>query len=108
MNKIIGDINFKVNGFFHLDFTIYNYGKNDLTIVGSQDILYYHDFEIIFKDVFTIICNRSWKIDMSKPFISLLENEHRGLDLNLKYQVEVDNKIFEINSGSEIPFYIIS
>ena len=33
---------------FYLEFKIYSFAENNLVVVGSEDLLYYHEFEIKF------------------------------------------------------------
>jgi hypothetical protein len=74
------------------DFHIINYDGNDLTVVGSIDLSYFHTLEIIFKNVFFVHgFLQGWHSDTSKTVFETPENPQ---ELNLKYEIEQGHQLF--------------
>ena len=108
MNEIIDKINRRVKDFKYLEFSIFSYSGHQLTIVGSQDILYYSSFEINFHNVFAIMCKSDWKADTTNDCITILNTGEEFHDFNLKYGVEVGFSIFKIISEDGELFFVIA
>lgn len=92
---------------FYLEFKFYSYDNNNLTIVGSEDLLYFHEFEINFKNVFAISAPSFWRLKDNMNVIELLNQAPEMRDLNLRYRVEQGNKIFKFVTDDNVPCYII-
>ncbi|MGH1337906.1 MAG: hypothetical protein ACRBFS_17425 [Aureispira sp.] len=67
MNKI-EQINFFIKNKHWIDFEFRKY-KNDIVLIGSKDFTYYHEIEIIFKNVKKYSLEENWSVDTSKDFI---------------------------------------
>lgn len=106
-NIAIKNINEKINQFVFFEFSIYTYENNNLVVVGSEDLCYFHQVEIKFENVHTIILNSSFKIDTKKPFLFLIEDDE-AFELNKKYRAVTGNNVFKfINEDLEV-FYVIA
>lgn len=79
-----------------LDFSVFHYEKNQLTIVGSDDFSYYHNVEIIIENPSYINGVMDWSCDIEDNFISLVKHNN-------------DKEIFELEfySDSELKFKVI-
>lgn len=108
MKEIIAAINQKVASMTYCELSMRSLSSNALSIVGSEDILYFYDFEIRFLDVHTVVCNTDWKLDTSKELISIIDDTPEALVLNERYRVEIGNTIFRLGSDDELVFYVIA
>ena len=108
MKEVIDRINSRIRIAPFFDFSIFKFEKSNLTIAGSEDLTYYHEVEIEFIFVHTVICNTEFKADTSKNLIELIEDPNETKEINLKYSVVQGNNIFKLNSKDNEPFYIIS
>ncbi|GAB2693131.1 hypothetical protein GCM10027037_15710 [Mucilaginibacter koreensis] len=84
------------------------YRSETLILAGSEDYKRMHNIEIYFKQVFTIVCNSYFSIDMRRPFIHLMDDIEKERQLNIKYGVTIGNSIFKINSNERQEFYIMA
>ena len=107
MEKIIDEINAIVSSFDFFEFSINSYKDNLLTLFGSEDFIYYHNIEIIFNDIFTIISNINWRVDTQSKSIDILTGPLK-VELNIKYFVEKGYTIFVLYNEEGIPQYIIA
>ena len=104
--NIITDINKKIESYDFLEFHIYSLSSNNLSIVGSDDLLYYHDFEILFINVHTILCNSEWIVNTSEQVLFDISNTDEGKKFNINFKVIQGNRIFKIISQDDVSFYI--
>lgn len=107
MEDVLKHINQKSKEFIFLDFTIFKYKKNDLIIAGSDDLTYFHKFEIHFKNLYAVICNASWSVDTKVDVVQIVEGME-AYNLNVRHKVEAGNIIFQLNNGDGLPFYVIA
>ncbi|WP_343673117.1 hypothetical protein [Chitinophaga sp.] len=105
---VIAVINKRVKEFIFLDASIYKYHDDGLTLALSEDFTYFHNFEIRFRNVFTVISNTSWSLETKNDFIRILENSEESCHLNLKYGVVIGNSIFQLSTDEDKVFYIIA
>lgn len=108
--NIVSQINNKIAQYFYLECNIYSIQKENVTIAASEDLLYYHNFEIEFVNVFTVICNKNWKIDTKViSFFELDPANNVELEemkkVNIDFRVETGNRIFKFVTEDSIPFY---
>lgn len=108
MNNIISEINriISENIFYELSFL--RLEKNNLIIVGSENLEYFHNIEIEFTNVYSIECNCCFRVEPSNIVISLVESSEEAIAINEKYGVTQGNHIFKILSEDKQEFYIIS
>lgn len=106
MKEVIDRINDTVKKFPFFDFSIFKFEKDNLILAGSEDLTYYHEVEIEFVCVHTIICNTEFKADTSRNVIELVDDLDEVRALNLKYDVIQGNKVFKLHSEDNV-FYII-
>lgn len=104
---VIKQINIEIKKYLHFEFNIFSYSNGKLMLVGSEDIVYYHNMEICFSGVFAIISNFQWRVDCKKEPLSVL-NGVEAVELNKYYKVEVGNSIFKFENEDEINIYIIA
>lgn len=90
------------------EFRLFKSDYNQLVIVGSSDFHYYHEVELVFINVHTIICNTEFKLDTSKNVMTLVEDIEEVRKLNLQYKVLVGNFIFKLIDEDDTAFYIIA
>lgn len=106
IQKIIESINSTVKEHVFFELSFHHYQDNILTMVGSDDFSYYHQIEISFTNVFSILCNSNFRINTNESFISIIEGNQESWDLNTKYGIIQGNKIFKIISEDGQIFYI--
>jgi hypothetical protein len=90
------------------EFRLIKFDYNHLVIAGSSDFQYYHEVEIFFMNVHTIICNTEFKLDTSKSVVTLVEDIEESRKLNLQYKVLVGNLIFRLIDEDDNVFYVIA
>jgi len=108
MNKIVSEINKSLSENIFYELSFFKLEKNNLIIVGSDDLAYFHNIEIEFSNVYSIECNYYFRIEPSKAVISLIENDEEAISINKKYGVTQGNHVFKILSEDNQEFYIIS
>jgi hypothetical protein len=108
MKEVIGKINNRVKESPFFDFSIFKFEKNNLIIAGGKDLTYYHEVEIEFIYVHTIIGNAEFKADTSRNVIEIIVDSDEAREINLKYGVIQGNTIFKLRSEDNLIFYIIS
>lgn len=88
----------KLNSFIQkglwLDFEVCQNSKNKLTLHGGIDLLYSHDIEIRFEDVFFVSLPMEWKTDTKSTVVQLLEGEDAKA-VNIRFKVEQGYHIFK-------------
>ena len=107
MKNIIDEINSVASTFMYLEFAVVSYKAENLIVAGSQDFLYYQNFEIEFENVFSIIGNLRWKANTKKAVLTIcgLIEAH---ELNRKYRVEQGNTIFKFVDEDNIDIFFIA
>jgi hypothetical protein len=103
----LSSINSFIGGFSFFEFSFYEFSNNNLTIVGSEDIGYYHLIEIKFENVFSVISNTYFRVNPEVKSFSILEGEKAHM-LNIKYHVERGNTAYKILTEDGEDFYIIA
>lgn len=104
----IENINNYIGRFVFYELSILTFKDGVLVIAGSDDFLYYHNIEIVFTEVSTIICNSMFKLNTELKSINILEDIQEMRDVNLKYRVEIGNIIFKIIDEDACVYYIIA
>jgi hypothetical protein len=107
MKEIINRINDRVKKAPFFDFSILKFEKDNLIIAGSEDLTYYHEVEIEFISVYTVICNTAFKADTSRNVIEIIEDSDEAKEINLKYGVVQGNNVFKLYSEDSEFFYIV-
>ncbi len=107
-NTIIDLINQKVNELKWLDCFVYKFQSNCLTIVGSEDFTYFHNFEILFREVhfYSGIFNWKWDFNENTKFIDLIEDINLEFQINKKFQVEQGNLLFKLANQDNLEILI--
>lgn len=109
MENIISELNNFSFNYSYFELSISSYENGNLIIVGSEDLLYFHQIEIVFIEVYTILCNTNFIINTSFPFIELLNERSEELyKLNVKYRVVQGYKIYKLVSEDNDVYYIIA
>ena len=103
----MNEINSFISEFSFFEFSFFEFSNNSLTIVGSEDIGYYHLIEIKFENVFSVISNTYFRVNPEIKSFSILEGEEAQM-LNIKYHVEKGNTIYKILTEDGDDFYIIA
>lgn len=74
------------------DFHVLNFDGHRLTVAGSIDLIYYHNLEVIFEDIFFVSgFFKGWHSDTEKTVFQIPENE---TELNEKFEIEQDYQLF--------------
>lgn len=108
MKEIIKKINETISDYHFLELSFLKLDKNNLIIVGGEDLIYFHEIEIEFVNIHTIDSNYNFKIDTIKTSFFLIENCDESIFINKKYGVLKGNNIFKFISEDNQLFYIIS
>lgn len=77
-----------------LDFSVFLYEKNQLVIVGSDDLSYYHTLEIIIESPSFINGVMDWSCDLDEEFIKLSTYVDGSFEIS----------VLEFYSDSELKF----
>ena len=107
MKEVVKSINDYCRTLSDLEFLIFSYVDNRLVIVGSTDLMYYHNFEIVFEDVYNISSNFNWKNKNSKEVIEILEGRSM-IEVNLKFTIEAGNTIFKFNNDDDLNLLVVA
>ena len=91
---VVGKINSFIQQGLWLDFEVCQYSKNKLTLIGGIDLIYSHDIEIYFEDVFFVSLPMEWKTDTKRNVFQLLEGED-AKTVNIRFKVEQGYHIFK-------------
>ena len=78
-----------------LDFSVFLYERDCLTISGSYDLSYYHNFELVITSPFFISGTIDWSCDVNDDFIKISKSSLE------------DEFIIEFYSDDELTFKII-
>ena len=107
-NLILELINQRVSQLKWVDSYVYKFESNSLTIVGSQDFCYYHNFEISFKDVhfYSGVFSWKWDYDDAKVFIEIIDDLTSKVQINQKFRVEQGNTLFKLNNTDGLEIFI--
>jgi len=108
MKEEIEAVNNVIKSYVFLDFYIYKMDRSNLILVGSQDFSYYHNIEIHFINVFSVISNTFYSVNTNIPFISLLEDADELKEISLQYGIEIGNKVFKMISEEGKEFHIVA
>lgn len=81
-----------------LDFSIFLYEKNRLVIVGSDDLSYYHNLEIIIETPSYISGVMDWSCDLDDDFIKVSNQD----------DIFCPSLILEFYSDNELKFKVIA
>jgi len=80
------------------DFHLWKFDGENLVISGSTDLIYYHNLEIIFSDVFfASIFFKDWQSDTQKSVIEIPDVD-LNKKLNIKFDIEKGYQIFIIRT----------
>jgi hypothetical protein len=102
-NQAIIDINNFVKQFIYFEFSIYSYSENKLIIVGSPDLIYYHNIEIHLNEPFYISSKSNWIADTKNAVQELDEAEL--IEYNKKNKIEIGNNTFKFLDDDGLIFY---
>src|SRR6185312_12537251 len=108
MQEVVDKINLIVRNYSYLELSMLSFERSRLIIAGSEDIMYFHNFEIVFDDVFTVACNTDWKIDTGKDFIWLVTDIEEIRTISLAYRVEKGNSIYRLEDEDHCIYYIVA
>ncbi len=81
-----------------LDFSVFLYERNRLIVVGSDDLSYYHNLEIIIEAPSYINGVMDWSCDLDETFIKLSSYTEDHCEMS----------VLEFYSDSELKFKIIA
>lgn len=108
IQDVVNIINDKLVKFDFFEFSVLSYDKQNIVIAGSDDFMYYHNFEIHFHDVFAYIGNFDWQVNGNASALIEIVSGYEAIDLNTKYYVEIGNIIFKFNSKDGVSIYVIA
>ena len=92
IKSIVEEIDNKIRGYEWLDFHVLSFDGSRLIVAGSTDLIYFHEIEIIFENVFFISgFLKGWHSDTKKEVFVLPENEK---ELNEKWEIEQGYQLF--------------
>lgn len=95
---IVKEIDRRIREHDWFDFHVTSYNGRVLEIVGSMDLSYYHQLEIIFEDVFfASIFFERWHSDTKKPVIELQDSD-LNKELNMRFEIEQGYQLFVIRT----------
>jgi len=107
INAVINSINDKVKDFPFFEFTVLMLQKNTLTLAGSEDLIYFHNFEIVFTGVYAIIGNIKWEMIPGELCVELVSGD-KERELRMNYWALAEFNIFKFNCEDTLPTYIIA
>lgn len=87
IKNVLVEINEYLETQLWMDFEIIEYSRYALKIIGSLDISFAPNIEIIFKDVFFASTIFNWKTDTSHEIVSIIEGDE-ARKINMEFQVE--------------------
>ena len=93
LRKAVENLNKLIRKRPWMDFEVRQYFRNKLTIYGGIDLLYSHEIEIYFENIFFVSLPIEWKTDTKKNVVKILESEE-SRKVNIKYKVEQGFTIF--------------
>lgn len=80
----------------YFEFHVLSYDGFSLTVAASKDLTYYHNLEIIFKNVFFVSgFFNGWRSDTEKPVFQIPDNE---IEMNTKFEIEQDYQVFRFKT----------
>ncbi|NIG55012.1 hypothetical protein [Chitinophaga sp. Cy-1792] len=92
IRKTVNEIDHIIRKGLWLDFTVFKYEGRTLTIAGSEDLIYYHQLEIIFENVFFFRGYMDeWHSDTSAPVFVLPDDT---TELNYQFEIEYGYTLF--------------
>ena len=95
---IVKEIDQRIREHDWFDFHVTSYDGRFLEVVGSIDLSYYHQLEIIFEEVFfASIFFEEWHSDTKKPVIELPDSDFNK-ELNERLEIEQGYQIFIIRT----------
>lgn len=95
--KIVKEINDYIQNGLWLDFEVNHYSKNKLIVYGGLDLIFSHDIEVHFEDVFFVSLPMEWKTDTKKTVFQILDGEEVKI-LNIKFRVEQGYNVFKFKA----------
>ncbi|MDI9341694.1 MAG: hypothetical protein QM534_14075 [Sediminibacterium sp.] len=104
----VDELNSYFRKFLFFELSILSYKDGNLVIAGSDDFLYYHNIEITFTELFTVVCNSLFKLNTEVNSISIVDDIQECREINIKYRVEMGNVIFKIIDEDDCIYYIIA
>lgn len=92
IKKIVHEIDTKIRQYEWFDFRVLNFDGFKLSIVGGTDLIYYHELEVIFEDIFFVsVFFQGWHSDTKQITFSLPDEEK---EMNEKYEIEKGYQLF--------------
>ncbi len=104
--KIVEEIVEIISKIDFFEFEIYSIQKSLLTLAGSEDFSYYHDIEIYFEEIHTVILNNDFRINTKSKFIQIIDGTDEAFKINKNYKVLSGNSIFKITDEDGVVYYI--
>lgn len=99
VKNIIDDIKYHNWNASWLDFSVFFYEGNRLTIAGSDDFSYYHNLEIIIENPSYISGVMDWSCDSNEEFIKLSIQNHGSKIVSI-LEFYADNELrFKVIGG---------
>lgn len=105
--NLFDQINTKVQGYQFMELWITSFESGKLIVSGSDDPLYYHDFQIIFSDVYVIAGAVEWIVPTDKQCIELGTKEEYA-KLMYEYTGGADLTVFKFNGDNLAPTFILA
>lgn len=110
MNSIaeaVSKINEYIECQFHLEMCFYEYKMYSLTVVGSEDLIYYHTIEIRFNDVDIISGKVDWHMNTKEISFGILSDE-KLYEFTVKHHVLKDYSVFYFIDEDGLYTYIVA
>lgn len=105
--NLLDQINKKVQSYQFMELWITSFEADKLTITGSEDSSYYHNFQIIFSGVYAIVGALEWYLPMGKLCIELGTKEEY-FKLVYDYSATGDLTAFKFNGDNVAPTFIVA
>lgn len=93
IRKVVDELNTYIMKSLWMDFEMRQYSRNRLSVYGGTDLLYSHEIEIIFEDIFFVSLPIEWKTDTKSTALRILDGEE-ARTINIMYMVEQGFTLF--------------
>ena len=102
---LINDLAFRLKW---LDCSVQRFKQDELVVSGSDDMAYYHNFEILFQNVhfYTGVFNWKWDCADHNDLITIIEDKNLKLDINKKFRVEQGNILLKFNNQDNLDIIV--
>lgn len=104
---LIDQINTKVQSYQFMQLWVTNFDAGKLILAGSEDPIYFHNFQIVFSGVYVIAGALEWVVPPETQCIELGTKEEYG-KLMYDYTGTADLTVFKFNGDHLVPTFILA